>query len=306
MTTADQQARQGVLFALGAYGIWGFAPIYFKAVAFVPAMEILTHRILWAFFFLLALLVASGKIRQIALAFQSPKQLLLLAFAALLIGLNWLLFIWAVANDHILDASLGYYINPLLNVAIGMLFFSERLRRLQLWAIALAVAGVAVQIITFGSVPWIALVLASSFATYGAIRKKLPFDSLTGLFLEVILLLPFMLIYFIGFADSSASNLLENSWKLNSLLIFAGIITTVPLLFFTGAAKRIRYSTLGLFQYIAPSLMFILAVFLYNEPLSADKLITFVMIWTALALYSFDAMRTHRQVRQAARAIQKN
>mgnify|MGYP001462347646 CR=1 FL=1 len=306
MTTADQQARQGVLFALGAYGIWGFAPIYFKAVAFVPAMEILTHRILWAFFFLLALLVASGKIRQIALAFQSPKQLLLLAFAALLIGLNWLLFIWAVANDHILDASLGYYINPLLNVAIGMLFFSERLRRLQLWAIALAVAGVAVQIITFGSVPWIALVLASSFATYGAIRKKLPFDSLTGLFLEVILLLPFMLIYFIGFADSSASNLLENSWKLNSLLIFAGIITTVPLLFFTGAAKRIRYSTLGLFQYIAPSLMFILAVFLYNEPLSADKLITFVMIWTALALYSFDAMRTHRQVRQAARAIQKS
>jgi len=306
VTTADQQARQGVLFALGAYGIWGFAPIYFKAVAFVPAMEILTHRILWAFFFLLALLVASGKIRQIALAFQSPKQLLLLAFAALLIGLNWLLFIWAVANDHILDASLGYYINPLLNVEIGMLFFSERLRRLQLWAIALAVAGVAVQIITFGSVPWIALVLASSFATYGAIRKKLPFDSLTGLFLEVILLLPFMLIYFIGFADSSASNLLENSWKLNSLLIFAGIITTVPLLFFTGAAKRIRYSTLGLFQYIAPSLMFILAVFLYNEPLSADKLITFVMIWTALALYSFDAMRTHRQVRQAARAIQKN
>src|SRR5690554_4932878 len=269
-------------------------------------MEILTHRILWAFFFLLALLVTSGKLRQIALAFQSPKQLLLLAFAALLIGLNWLLFIWAVANDHILDASLGYYINPLLNVEIGMLFFSERLRRLQLWAIALAVAGVAVQIITFGSVPWIALVLASSFATYGAIRKKLPFDSLTGLFLEVILLLPFMLIYFIGFADSSASNLLENSWKLNSLLIFAGIITTVPLLFFTGAAKRIRYSTLGLFQYIAPSLMFILAVFLYNEPLSADKLITFVMIWTALALYSFDAMRTHRQVRQAARAIQKN
>lgn len=306
MTTADQQARQGVLFALGAYGIWGFAPIYFKAVAFVPAMEILTHRILWAFFFLLALLVASGKIRQIAYAFQSPKQLLLLAFAALLIGLNWLLFIWAVANDHILDASLGYYINPLLNVAIGMLFFSERLRRLQLWAIALAVTGVAVQIITFGSVPWIALVLASSFATYGAIRKKLPFDSLTGLFLEVILLLPFMLIYFIGFADSSASNLMENSWKLNSLLIFAGIITTVPLLFFTGAAKRIRYSTLGLFQYIAPSLMFILAVFLYNEPLSADKLITFVMIWTALALYSFDAMRTHRQVRQAARAIQKS
>ncbi|MCL4408998.1 MAG: EamA family transporter RarD [Gammaproteobacteria bacterium] len=303
MNAADKQTRQGVLFALAAYGIWGFAPIYFKAVAFVPALEILTHRILWAFFFLLALLFASGKMRQVLLAFQSPKQLALLALAALLIGLNWLLFIWAVANDHILDASLGYYINPLLNVAIGVLFFSERLRRLQLYAIGLAIAGVAVQIITFGSVPWIALVLASSFATYGAIRKKLPFDSLTGLFLEVILLLPLMLVYFIGFANSDASNLLNNTWQLNSLLIFAGIITTVPLLFFTGAAKRIRYSTLGFFQYIAPSLMFILAVFLYGEPLSADKLITFVMIWSALALYSYDAMRTHRQVRQAARAI---
>ena len=132
-------------------------------------------------------------------ALRSPKQLLLLALAAVLIGLNWLLFIWAVANDHILDASLGYYINPLLNVAIGVLFFAERLRRLQLYAIGLAITGVAVQIITFGSVPWIALVLASSFATYGAIRKKLPFDSLTGLFLEVVLLLPLMLVYFIGF-----------------------------------------------------------------------------------------------------------
>lgn len=303
---APNVARQGVFFALGAYMIWGLAPIYFKTLAHVPALEVLAHRIMWAFLFMLVLIVASGRMQQVVRAFDSPKLLLQLALAACLIGLNWFLFIWAVANDHILDASLGYYINPLLNVAIGMLFFGERLRRLQLIAVLMAVIGVAIQIITFGSVPWIALVLAGSFATYGAIRKKLPFDSLTGLWLEVILLLPFILVYFFVFANSSASNMLANTWQLNGLLVLAGVITTVPLLFFTGAAKRIRYSTLGLFQYIAPSMMFILAVLIYNEPLSADKLITFVIIWSALAIYTVDAVRTHRQVRKAAKAIRSS
>lgn len=306
MVNSEQQvARQGVLFALGAYTIWGIAPIYFKTLAHVPAFEVLAHRVIWAFLFMLGLILASGRWQQVKRAFDSPKLLLLLAVASCLIGLNWFLFIWAVANDHILDASLGYYINPLLNVAIGMLIFGERLRRLQVIAVALAVLGVAVQIITFGSVPWVALVLASSFATYGALRKKLPFDSLTGLWLEVILLLPFMLLYFIFFASSSASNMLANSWQLNGLLVLAGVITTVPLLFFNGAAKRIRYSTLGLFQYIAPSLMFLLAVLLYNEPLTLDKGLTFVIIWLALLIYTIDAVRTHRQVRQAARAIRQ-
>ncbi|RUO18757.1 EamA family transporter RarD [Aliidiomarina iranensis] len=303
MNPSDEQrsARQGVIFALCAYSIWGFAPIYFKTLAHVPAFEVLAHRIVWAFLFMLILIVSTGRMQQVIRAFDSPKLLLQLGLAACLIGFNWFLFIWAVANDHILDASLGYYINPLLNVAIGMLFFSERLRRLQVVAVSLAIVGVAIQIITFGSVPWVALALASSFATYGAIRKKLPFDSLTGLWLEVILLLPIMLAYFYFFANSSASNMLLNTWQLNVLLILAGIITTVPLLFFTGAARRIRYSTLGLFQYIAPSLMFLLAVLLYNEPLALDKLVTFIIIWLALAIYSFDAVRTHQQVRRAAK-----
>lgn len=305
MNLSDEQrtARQGVIFALCAYSIWGFAPIYFKTLAHVPAFEVLAHRIVWAFLFMLILILGTGRMQQVIRAFDSPKLLLQLGFAACLIGFNWFLFIWAVANDHILDASLGYYINPLLNVAIGMLFFSERLRRLQVVAVSLAVIGVAIQIITFGSVPWVALALAASFATYGAIRKKLPFDSLTGLWLEVILLLPMMLAYFFFFANSSASNMLVNTWQLNLLLVLAGVITTVPLLFFTGAAKRIRYSTLGLFQYIAPSLMFLLAVLLYNEPLAADKLVTFVIIWLALAIYSYDAVRTHQQVRRAAKLL---
>lgn len=305
MLTPEQEAhrsRQGVIFALCAYVIWGgIAPIYFKTVAHVPAFEVLAHRIIWAFFLVFILLAVTGRLQRVRAAFKYPALLGKLAIASVLIGINWFLFIWAVANDHILDASLGYYINPLLNVAIGMLFFAERLRKLQLAAVGLAIFGVAVQIITFGSVPWIALTLAASFATYGAIRKRLPFDSLTGLWLEILLLLPFILIWFFGFASSDTSNLANNPISLNLLLVMAGIITTVPLLFFTGAAQRIRYSTLGFFQYIAPSLMFILAVVVYGEALTKDKMVTFAVIWTALALYSYDAAKTHRQVRKAAK-----
>ncbi|RUO23843.1 EamA family transporter RarD [Aliidiomarina minuta] len=302
----QKRGRQGVIFAILAYTIWGLAPIYFKSVAHVPAFEVLAHRIFWAFFLVLILILITGRMQRVVAAFKAPKLLIRLALAACLIGFNWFVFIWAVANDFMLDASLGYYINPLLNVAIGMLFFAEKLRRLQLWAVGLAFIGVAIQVITFGSVPWVALALAASFATYGALRKKLPFDSLTGLWLEILLLLPFMLIWFMFFADSDASNMLANDWQLNLLLIMAGVITTVPLLFFTGAAQRIRYSTLGFFQYIGPSLMFILAVGVYGEALTLDKLITFAIIWAALALYSVDAARAHRMATQAARHARRD
>lgn len=295
--TLAQRSKQGVFFAAAAYSMWGIAPIYFKAVSQVPALEILAHRIFWSFGLVFILLVASKKLHQVAAAFKEPKKLALLGLAAVLIGCNWFLFIWATTNDFILDASLGYFINPLLNVAIGMLVFGERLRKLQWVAVALAVAGVLLQLITFGSIPWIALVLAGSFATYGALRKKLPFDSLTGLWLEVALLLPVMLVYFFFFAQSSASNMAVNSWQLNILLVMAGVVTTLPLLCFTAAAQRLRYSTLGFFQYIGPSLMFILAVFIYNEPLQLERLLTFGIIWSALALYSYDAIRTYNQTR---------
>lgn len=296
-----KRSREGVIFAIVAYTIWGLAPIYFKAVGHVPAFEILAHRIIWAFVLVLILIIATGRMGRVVAAFKAPALLFRLGIAACLIGFNWLLFIWAIANDFILEASLGYYINPLLNVVIGMVFFAERLRRLQLAAVFLALFGVLFQLITFGSIPWIALALAASFATYGAIRKKLPFDSLTGLWLEILLLLPFILLWFFLWADSETSNLMANSWQLNGLLMAAGVVTTVPLLFFTGAAQRIRYSTLGFFQYIGPSLMFLLAVGVYGETFSKDKVITFAIIWTALAIYSFDAARTHRQTILAAR-----
>lgn len=290
MTDTALRTRQGVLFAIAAYTIWGVAPIYFKFLAAVPAAEILSHRIIWSFILVFGLILLTSRLERLKPILRHRPTMLKLALATVLLGGNWYLFIWAVNADRILDASLGYYINPLLNVAIGMAFFGERMRRMQWVAIAMAVTGVMIQIISFGEVPWIALVLATSFSVYGGIRKRLPVDSITGLWLETLILLPIVLIYMLFFANSMAADMTQNSWSLNLLLIAAGIVTTVPLLCFTAAAQRIRYSTLGFFQYIGPSLMFIVAVWLYNEPLATDKLVTFGIIWAALALYSIDTI----------------
>ncbi|WP_127346099.1 EamA family transporter RarD [Pseudidiomarina mangrovi] len=290
MTDTAIRTRQGVLFAIAAYTIWGVAPIYFKLLAAVPAAEILSHRIIWSFILVFGLILLTSRLERLKPILRHRPTMLKLALATVLLGGNWFLFIWAVNADRILDASLGYYINPLLNVAIGMAFFGERMRRMQWVAIAMAVTGVMVQIVSFGEVPWIALVLATSFSVYGGIRKRLPVDSITGLWLETLILLPIVLIYMLFFANSMAADMSQNSWSLNLLLIAAGIVTTVPLLCFTAAAQRIRYSTLGFFQYIGPSLMFVVAVWLYNEPLAMDKLVTFGIIWAALALYSIDTI----------------
>jgi len=303
MTEDAVRARQGVFFALAAYSFWGFAPIYFKSVQQVPAFEILAHRIIWAFILVFILIVGLKRLNRLKPIIRSPKMMFRLTVATCLLGGNWFLFIWAVNANHMLDARLGYYINPLLNVAIGMAFFQEKMRRLQLFAIGLAIVGVGIQVVTFGSVPWVALALASSFAIYGAIRKRLPVDSISGLWLETTLLVPVMLGYLLFFADSPSADMTANSWQLNVLLMAAGLVTTIPLLCFTAAAQRIRYATLGFFQYIAPSLMFILAVNLYDEPLAESKLITFVIIWSALALYTFDSViqrQRNRRLKKSA------
>jgi len=294
MTDDAARSRQGVFFAIAAYTMWGVAPIYFKWLQEVPALEILSHRIIWSFVLVFILIMALRRGNRLKPVLQNKQQMARLTLATCLLGGNWFLFIWAINNNHILDASLGYYINPLLNVAIGMAFFAERMRKMQLVAIALAVVGVLIQVVSFGSVPWVALALACSFAIYGAIRKRLPIDSITGLWLETLILTPAVLVYLVFFASSSAADMTQNTWQINTLLIAAGVVTTAPLLCFTAAAQRIRYSTLGFFQYIGPSLMFILAVWVYGEPLAADKLVTFAIIWVALALYSIDTL-VHQQ-----------
>ena len=299
-----QQQKLGGAFAATAYTLWGIAPLYFKQISEVPAQEILIHRIVWSFALLVLMLTAMRAWSGIAAVLRQPKKMLAMLGTGLLLAGNWGLFIWAVNNHHMLDASLGYYINPLLNVLLGMVFLGERLRKLQWTAVALAVTGVGLQLIHYGSLPWIALVLASSFALYGLFRKKLAVDAIGGLFIESMLLLPLALFYWWQFADSSAANLLHNTTQLNLWLMAAGVVTTVPLLCFIAAARRLQLSTMGFFQYIGPSFMFGFGVFLYNEPLDPSKLLTFGFIWTALVVYSLDALHQVRKGRVAAIAAE--
>jgi len=298
-----QQQKLGGAFAATAYTLWGIAPLYFKQISEVPAQEILVHRIVWSFALLALMLTAMRAWSGIAAVLRQPKKMLAMLGTGLLLAGNWGLFIWAVNNEHMLDASLGYYINPLLNVLLGMVFLGERLRKLQWAAVGLAVTGVGLQLIHYGSLPWIALVLASSFALYGLFRKKLAVDAIGGLFIESMLLLPLALFYWWQFADSPAANLLVNSVQLNLWLLAAGIVTTVPLLCFIAAARRLQLSTMGFFQYIGPSFMFGFGVFLYNEPLDPSKLLTFGFIWTALVVYSLDALNQVRKGRATAQAV---
>ena len=301
MTAEEQQkARQGVLLALGAYTMWGIAPIYFKSLAAVSPLEILSHRVVWSFFLLAALLHFGRHWRTVRDVLTSKSKMLYLVTTAILVGANWLIFIWAVNANHMLDASLGYYINPLINVLLGMLFLGERLRKLQWFAVTLAACGVLVQLVVFGSVPIVAIALAFRFGFYGLLRKKVSVDAQTGLFIETLVMLPAAAIYLLLIADTPTSNMLANPSQLNLLLIAAGVVTTLPLLCFTGAATRLKLSTLGFFQYIGPSLMFLLAVLIYGEAFTSDKAITFAFIWGALVVFSFDGLRYSRNNRKAA------
>jgi chloramphenicol-sensitive protein RarD len=303
MTPEEQQrSRQGVLLAVGAYTMWGIAPIYFKSIAEVSPLEILSHRVFWSFFLLAALLHFGRQWRSVRDIIKNKTKMMYLISTAILVGANWLIFIWAVTSNHMLDASLGYYINPLINVLLGMVFLGERLRKLQWFAVVLAACGVLVQLIVFGSVPVVAIALAMSFGFYGLLRKKVSVEAQTGLFIETLVMLPAASIYLFFIASTSTSNMFENPWQLNTLLIAAGVITTLPLLCFTGAATRLKLSTLGFFQYIGPSLMFLLAVLIYGEPFTSDKAITFAFIWGALVIFSFDGLRNNRKSRKAMQA----
>ncbi len=292
-----QQTRQGICYALGAYFIWGIAPVYFKLLQQVAPDEIMTHRVIWSFFFMLILLSLSRNWSKVKTTLKQPKKVLLLAVSAILICSNWLIFIWAVNNQHLLEASLGYFINPLLNVLVGMVFLGERFRRLQWLAVALAACGVLVQLWKFGSVPVIALGLAVTFSLYGLLRKKIAVDAQTGMLLETSWLLPFAAVWLFGFTDSSTSHLSQNPVSLNLLLIAAGIVTTIPLMLFTAACTRLRLSTVGFFQYLGPTLMFLLAVSFYGEKMTPDKAVTFSFIWIALTIFIFDALRALRRVK---------
>ena len=285
---SDREYRKGILLAVSAYCMWGFAPLYFKLLNHVSATEILIHRVIWSFVFMLIIMLFIGGFSRLRLLLKQPKQLMVLTITSIVIAGNWLLFIWAVNNDHMLDASLGYFINPLLNVLLGMLFLGERLRKLQWFAVTLASTGVLLQLISFGSIPIVSLALAGTFGFYALLRKKVNVDAKAGLLVETAVLLPVALIYLVATSDTATASMLTNDWQLNLLLMAAGIVTSIPLLCFAGAAVRIPLSTLGFFQYIGPSIMFILAISLFNEPFDAEKGVTFAFIWAALLIFTLD------------------
>jgi len=298
---AGHQRRDGVLFAIGCYGLWGFFPLYFRALAEFPAVEILLHRSLWSVPFLLVLVLASRGLPRIRQVLASRRARLTLLASASLLAINWLIFIYAIEIGRVLECSLGYYINPLLSVALGVLVLGERLTRLQLAAIALACAGVLVLALEGSGFPWIALSLASTFAVYGLLRKTMALGSAEGLFAETTLLLPFMLGGLIWQLANGTSHFAQGGemvdWGNSLLLLSTGVVTAVPLVFFGAAARRLKLSSMGMFQYMAPTIQFMTAVFLFDEPFTGAYAITFALIWCALGLFLFETWRKTRGVK---------
>jgi chloramphenicol-sensitive protein RarD len=287
----------GLIYAGSAFLIWGLGPVFWKALSTVPALEITMHRVIWSFFFLMCLILLQRRRHEFVGVLKNGRMLLTLFSTAILVSANWLLYIWAVNNNYMLQASLGYYINPLVNVVLGLLFLRERLRRPQILAVMLAAGGVLYLTIAYGELPWISLTLALSFGLYGLIRKVAPVGALVGLAVETMLLAPPAVIYLIYLNSQGVDTILRVSLKLDLLLIGCAPLTAAPLLFFTLGAKRLYLSTLGLMQYIGPSGMFLLAVFYYNEPFSANQVWTFAMIWAALVIYSTDSVIYDRRER---------
>jgi chloramphenicol-sensitive protein RarD len=292
--SAPSSASAGVLYALGAYGIWGIAPVYWKALEVVPATQILAHRVLWSVLVGLLLLLLTRRGSEFRAVLGSRRHLLPMLASAALIGTNWLTFIFAVETDRILDTSLGYYINPLINVLFGMAFLRERLRRPQILAVLLAAAGVSQMVISLGTLPWISLVLAVTFALYGLVRKVAPVMPLVGFTLETALLAPLAGAYLLFVHAKGSDALVHASDGVRVLIACTGLFTAAPLLCFNSAAKRLRLSSIGLIQYIAPSMALLLAVVFYAEPFTRVHAVTFACVWLALAIYTLDSARALR------------
>jgi chloramphenicol-sensitive protein RarD len=285
--------RGGFLLGVAAYGLWGVLPIYFKALAAMGAVDIVAQRVLWSLPYL-ALLIAIGKgWGKVRAAIARPATVAMLILTALLIGGNWLLYVYAVTSGHILAASFGYYLNPLANVLLGRFVLRERLNRLQWTAVAIAVAGISVLAAGALGQLWLSLALCATFALYGLLRKIVPADALTGLAIETVILFPLAAAW-LGWMALAGQPLMGGSRTQAELLLLAGLVSSTPLLLFTAAAKRLPYSTLGMLQFVAPTLQFLIAVLLYGEPFTTAHAIAFPAIWAALALYAAALLRAPR------------
>lgn len=292
--TAPNTPLPGLFSAAGAYLTWGLTPVYFKLLAAVPPFEILMHRIVWSFVLLMPLMLIFRRWEAFRAVFGNRRLLLILLASTGVVALNWFLFIWAINTGQILQTSLGYYINPLVNVLLGTIFLRERLRIAQVMAVAIAGAGVLILTVYHGAFPWVALTLAVSFGCYGLIRKVAPVAAMEGLAVETLLLSLPAVAWLIHSNYTGGGAFLHLGWRTDMLLGGTALVTAVPLLLFTFGARSLRLTTMGFLQYIAPSCTFLLAVFIYNEPFARVQLWTFLMIWTALAIFTSDALLHYR------------
>lgn len=292
-------ATKGILAMIGACTIWGLSGIYYKLLGDVPALEILCHRTLWAVVFFAAVLRVQGRLRSLPAAVATPRSFGLAALAALVISLNWFVFISSILLGHATEASLGYYIFPLVSVLFGAIFFRERLSRAQMIAVALALLAVTVLSMGLRVAPWVSLVLAVSFATYGVVKKRLDTGPVVSVTVEVTLLAPFALAWLVGLHAQGAGHF-GTGIGTTLLLMLSGIVTAVPLILFSYATRRVALATVGLVQYLNPTLQFLVATLIFREAFTLWHAIAFAMIWTALAIYTVASLRRHRAARSAA------
>jgi chloramphenicol-sensitive protein RarD len=293
------ESRSGVFFALAAFTSWGLLPVYWKFLAGIPAHEILMHRLLWTGVFAALLVAVVSHASEVRAILRKPRYVLALTVSSLLLAGNWLTFIWAVNRGEIVATSLGYFLNPIVSVALGVLVLREKLRPLQLVAVGLAATGVVAFGVLRGELPWIALVLAVSFALYGLIRKAVPVAAIAGLAVEAGIVAPFAALAIVwreGHGVGAFTNAATLGAQQPMLLIASGVVTALPLIWFASAARRLRLATVGILQYIAPSIALAIAVLFYGEPFTRAHAVAFGCIWSALALYSLETWRASRPV----------
>ncbi|MFM2320187.1 MAG: hypothetical protein RLZZ215_2808 [Pseudomonadota bacterium] len=289
------EQKQGLVYGLTAYTIWGLFPWYFHLLIQVDPWQVLTQRIIWSFLFVSVIALLLRHWTPIKTALTQSKILLGLCLSSLLIAANWLIFIWAVGQDRVVESSLGYFITPLVSVLLARIFLKESLDFYRLTAVILALIGVLWLILQLGLIPWVSLSLAASFGFYGLVRKTVPVDSLTGLWIETGILLPFALIWWIWLETQGQSQLLSEGLQTTSLLIFLGALTAIPLLLFASAAKRLSLTTVGFMMYINPTMQFLTAIYWLKEPFSQQQLIAFLFIWVALVVFSIGAIRQQNE-----------
>jgi len=295
----QQQQTLGLAAAFSAFSLWGFLPLYFYIIDDrIPVTGILVHRVIWAAILLALFTLLSGRTSRVLAVIGNRRMLLALSCSALLITINWGTFIWAVTHGHVLESSLGYYINPLLNILLGFCFLRERLRRMQCLAVGTATIGVLIMVIGYGQIPWISLILAGCFGAYGLIRKQVQVDSGTGLLIETSLQMPFAMLWLAWLYVEGSAGFLRLNASTDLLLVGCGVITLVPLILFASGARRLRLGTLGLIQYITPTLQLFTGVIILGEAFTSADAITFAFIWAGLFIYTSDALTYQRRARQ--------